>query len=154
MHGSSFSLELILKCKHYSQDYDFYNICLDKNMAEMRIIWSRCQNSENSNNDSLTVYYDHHFIPTITPNSIIYCSNVTWPWMIIQILIYTVQRVYIFILSDENILCTNKKKVLDEKESKFLFVIGSYPCEIQAGYEKCMQMWHSLMIPGFLWIIY
>lgn len=60
--------------------------------------------------------------------------------MIIQILIYIVQRVYIFILSDENILCTNKKKVLDEKESKFLFVIGSYPCEIQAGYEKCMQM--------------
>lgn len=41
---------------------------------------------------------------------------------------------------DENILCTNKK-VLDEKESKFL-LLGSYPFEIQAGYEKCMQMWH------------
>lgn len=60
--------------------------------------------------------------------------------MIIQILIYIVQKAYIFILSDENILCSNKKKVLHEKESKFIFVIGSYPCEIQAGYDKCIQM--------------
>lgn len=42
---------------------------------------------------------------------------------------------------DENILCTNKKKVLDEKESKFL-LLGSYLFEIQAACEKCMQMWH------------
>lgn len=41
---------------------------------------------------------------------------------------------------DENILFTNEEKVLDEKESKFI-LFGSYPFQIQAGYEKCMQMW-------------
>lgn len=41
---------------------------------------------------------------------------------------------------DENILFTNKEKVLDEKESKFI-LFGSYPFQIQAEYEKCMQMW-------------
>jgi len=40
---------------------------------------------------------------------------------------------------DENILCTNKKKVLDEKEGKYL-LLGSYPFEIQVGYKKCMQI--------------
>lgn len=39
---------------------------------------------------------------------------------------------------DENVLCTNKK-VLDEKERKFL-LFGSCPFEIQEGYEKCMHM--------------
>lgn len=87
MQGSCFSLEFILKCKRHYQVYDFYNTCLEKNMAEMRKIWSWCQNSENSNNDNLSLYYDHHFILTITPNSIIYCSNMTWLWVIIQVFI-------------------------------------------------------------------
>lgn len=97
LHRSCFSLKFILKCKAHHQVYGFYSICLDKNMAKMRIIWPWCQNSKNSNNNnSLSVHYDHHFILTITPNSIIYCSNMAGYEWLYKYICYLFQGFYIF----------------------------------------------------------